>query len=271
MAVNACWHDVRRYWRIWLRSIAINFSILAASRLDFFTFVIAKLVRMGFFLVFVIALFGHVPTIAGYHKGEVLLFFAVMNFIDIFVQLFWYRGMTDLPRLIRKGDFDAVLTKPMSPLFWTAFRIFDFFDLTTVPAAIAFLWYALHVLGRSFTGPQIMSALLIFFMSLALAFAINLILASITFWTTEVENAWWIYRDMIYVARFPPTIYPAVLRSIGTFIFPVLVIVTYPTRALLGELSLAEMMWSVMATVLFFGIAALVWRKALQYYASASS
>lgn len=262
---------LRRYLRIWRRSIVINFSILAASRLDFFTFVIAKLVRMGFFLVFVVALFGHVPRIAGYHKGEVLLFFAVMNFIDIFVQLVWYRGMTDLKRLISRGDFDLVLTKPMSPLFWTAFRIFDFFDLTTVPAAIAFLWYALHVLGRSFATPQILASILMLCLSLVLAFAINLILASITFWTTEIDNAWWIYRDTIYVARFPPTIYPIALRSIFTFVFPILVIVTYPTRALLGELSSLEVLWAVVATALFLAIAMLVWRKALQHYASASS
>lgn len=261
----------KRYARLWLRMIEIHFSIIATSRIDFFTYLAGKSIRMGFFLLFVEALFARVPTIVGYTKGEVLLFFAVMNFIDILIQLLWYRGMTDLARVVRNGDFDSVLTKPMSPLFWSAFRIFDFFDLTTLPIAFSFLFYAFHELSYIPSPSQIFIGLFLFILSLFLAFAINLLLASLTFWSTEVDNTWWIFRDTIYIARFPPEIFPKIIRLIFTCIVPILVIVTFPTKGLLGLLSPVLIGWACVTTVLTFCFALSIWHKALAHYSSASS
>lgn len=265
--VPILWH----YFRIWRRSVILNFSILGGSRIDFVTFILGKLIRMGFFLIFAIALFQHVPTIAGYTKGEVLLFFAIMNIIDIFVQLIWYRGLTDLQRLVRTGEFDLVLTKPMSPLFWSAFRIFDLFDLVTVPAAILFLWYAVQNLTTPLTLLGIASGVLFGMLSLVLAFAVNLILASLTFVSTEMDNAWWIYRDTVYVARFPPDIFPQTVRFFFIFCIPILVIVTFPTQALLGRLTGWMMLWAFIVTILCTALAMTLWRTSLRRYTSASS
>jgi len=260
-----------RYFRVWKRSVVINFSIIAASRIDFFTFVFAKLVRMGFFLVLALTLFSTTQTIKGYGKGEVLVFFAVMNFIDVFVQLFWYRGFTDLQRLVRNGDFDLVLTKPLSPLFWSAFRIFDFFDLTTIPAAILFLWYAFSQLPVFPSGENIFLGIVVLLVGFLLAFAVNLMLASLTFFTTELENAWWIYRDIVYVSRFPPEVFPRVARCVFTFIFPVIVIVIFPAKALLGLLTLPMIIWTFATSLLFLFLALKIWHAALRHYSSASA
>lgn len=262
---------VGKYFRIWRRAVILNFAATASSRLDFFTYVPGKLIRMGFFFVFVLALFDKVPSIAGYEQGEVLLFFAVMNFIDIFIQLFWYRGMNDLTNLVRRGDFDLVLTKPISPLFWTSFRMFDFFDLTTIPVAILFIGYAFNKLTAPVTMEQVLLGLLMIVIAFILAFAINLALASLAFWTTETENAFWIYRELFYVARFPPEIYPSAVRFIFTFIIPILVVVTSPTKAILGILSPALIVWAPVAAVTFLWISLMIWRRGLQRYTSASS
>lgn len=263
--------SLKRYAKIWWKLVGITFSISAASRIDFLGYILGKFIRMGFFLMFVIALFSHTQTIAGYDRGEVLLFFTVMNLIDIFVQLLWYRGFTDLQRLINKGDFDLILTKPISPLFWSAFRTFDLFDLTTLPVAFIFLSYAIHTLRTPLDLSHIMAGLFFFILSLILAFSVNVILAAISFWTTELDNAWWIYRDAVYVARFPPEVFPRGVRFVFTCIFPILVIVTFPTKALLGRLSPEWMLWGIIATAGFFLVAMVVWKKALKHYASASA
>ena len=260
-----------RYFRIWRRSIVVNFSILAASRIDFVTFVVGKLIRTVFLVIFMLAIFDHVPTVAGYGRGEAVLFFAVMNVVDVIFQVFWFRGLTDLQRLIRTGDFDLVLTKPMSPLFWASFRITDFFDIATIPVALYFLWYAFSIVSVPITGAHIVLGPVLVLCGLVITYAINLAMASLTFWITEMDNAWWTFRDAFYVARFPPEVFPFGVRVFFTFLVPVLVVVAFPTKGFLGILSPWLVAWAGVASMIFLTFAIWLWRLAIRHYSSASA
>jgi ABC-2 type transport system permease protein len=260
-----------RYPRIWWQMASMTLTNATSSRLDFVSYVIGKLVRMAFFFLFAISLFIHTPTIAGYDRAEVLLFFAMMSIVDVLVQLIWFRGMMDLAYWIRRGDFDFVLSKPISTLFWTAFHVFDFFDLTTLPAAIAFCWYAFRELGPVLTTSNVMLGVAMLICGLVLAFAVNLLFAAYTFWTTHQENLWWLYRHAAYVSRFPPSIFPQALQWIFTYLFPILIIVVFSTKAFLGELSTMQAVWAGIVVILWLAVAFLVWNRGLRHYTSASS
>lgn len=261
--------NILRYARVWRRSITLHFGILTASRADFFFFFFGKVFRMGFFLVFFFSLFSIAPTIAGYSKGEALLFFATMNIIDVLVQLLWFRGLTILPNLVKRGDFDLLLTKPISPLFQVAFHIFDFFDLATVPIAVGIVAYAFSLL------PPLSFVQWIFYgvflcIGLLLAFAMNLFLASVTFYAVESANLWWMYRDLVYIARFPPEVFPHMVRIVFTYGIPILVIVSFPTKAALGRLSPGVALYAIVLTFLALFAAWRFWKRGLRAYQSAS-
>ena len=260
----------RRYMRIWWSAIRLHFGVLTASRLDFLFFFIGKVVRMLFFLVFFLSLFSITPTIAGYTKGEVLLFFATMNLIDNLGQLFWFRGLTVLPDMVRNGDFDLLLTKPVSSLFLVAFHVFDFFDLTTMPVSIGLFWYAVQFLP-SFSFLQWFAYASFFLCSISLAFSLNLFLASLTFYAVQSANLWWTYRDLLYVSRFPPEIFPTTVRRLFTYAAPILLIVSFPVKALLGKLSVPLILYAVGLTVFALVFAVQFWHRGLRAYASASS
>jgi ABC-2 type transport system permease protein len=261
--------DILRYARVWHRSITLHFGVLTSSRADFFFFA-GKVLRMAFFLVFFEALFSITPTIAGYTKGEVLLFFASMNILDVLVQLLWYRGLTILPNMVKRGDFDLILTKPVSPLFQVAFHIFDFFDLATIPFALGILAYAFSFLP-TLTFLQWFGYIGFLCIGLILAFAVNLFLASLTLYAVESTNLWWMYRDLIYVARFPPEIFPSAVRIAFTYVIPILMIVSFSTKAALGRLSPALMLYAIVLMFLALFAALRFWKRGLRAYQSASS
>ena len=258
------------YWRVWKRLAAMNFAIYSASRIEFFSYTLGKLLRMAFFFVFVFALFGNTQEIVGYSKGEVLLFFAVMNTLDIALQLI-YRGLTQIPTTIRTGELDLILVRPISPFFWTAFRIFDFYDLTTVPATIFFVWYAIHSLSAPLSLEQIFFGCVFWILSFILSILINILIAASAFWITEIENGVCLYRDLVYMARFPPEVFPSGVQWVFMTILPILVITSFPTKALLNRLTLGEGIW---AFVLVIGLGIFtrhVWIKAIRHYSSASA
>ena len=258
------------YWRVWWKGIGIHFSVLSAIRLDFVFFFIGKISRTVYFFIFFLSALAISPVIAGYDSGQVMLFLATMNLIDITIQILWFRGLTEFPAMIRRGDFDLLLTQPISPLFMTAFRIFDFFDLTTVPIAIAMLWYAFAQLPSLSAGAWILY-LTFCVVGLTLAFAINLFFATLTFWTVESGNLWWIFRDLMYVARMPPEVFPRGVRLFFTFIFPILMIVSFPVKAALGLLSPASAAVAILIASVALVASLKFWHRGLRAYSSASS
>lgn len=261
----------RRYTRIWLQIVAMRFATLASARFDFFCYVIGKFVRMGFFFILVVGLFSHVNQIAGYTRAEVFLFFAIMNVLDILVQLFFFRGFSDFHRVVLKGDFDFVLSKPFSPLFWAGFRMFDFIDLTTVPVAALFLWYAFSQLGSRISIEQAILGSITLLIAVVLAFAVQTCFAAWTFWSANLNNTWWLYRHTTYALRFPSDIFPQAVQWLFTYIFPAIVIVIFPTKAFLGTLSTTAVVWLFVVTILWLIGAVLFWRRGVRHYTSASS
>lgn len=263
-------NTLRRACRIWWRTAVVNFAIVASSRLDFYTFFAGKIMRMLFFFFFIIALFSHTPTIAGYARGEVLLYFALMNTVDVITQLFWFRGLTDVQRLIRMGEFDFILTKPVSSLLFPSFRIIDIFDLSTVPVVIGMLAYAFQSVGPLSAGATF-SGIYLSILSLVLAYAIVLALSSMNFWTTEVHNAFWIYREAFYMAQYPPEVFPRGIQTTFTYIIPLFVIIAFPTKAFLGRIGFDGMVVASSITLIFLFGAIWLWRLGLRHYSSASS
>lgn len=262
--------SLKRYARVWKQMVIMNFATYSASRIEFICYLAGKLLRMGFFFVFVFALFSKTTSLMGYSKGEVLLFFATVNTLDIGLQLF-YRGLTQVPNSIRNGDVDLVLNKPISPFFALSFRIFDVYDLMTIPPSIFFLGYAIHLLPFSLSAEQIALGIFFWFIALFLSYCLNIIFAACAFWITEIENGIWLYRDMVYMGRFPAEIFPAGVRAAFTIFIPILVITNFPVKALLGRLTWTEGIWGCAIALIIGYFTYALWNKALRHYTSASS
>lgn len=261
--------EVRRYWRIYKQATVNRFAVYASSRLDLMTFLLGKLIRMGFFVIIAVSLFNHTKTIAGYSEGQVILFFAVMNMIDVLQQMIWYRGMYNLKDWIRRGRFDQFLVEPVSPMFKMVGMQMDLFDVITFPVAIVYLIVALTLLPTAPQLGQILIAFMLFICSMLLAFGINLCVASLAFWTTENESAWALYRDALYVARFPSEIFPRLLRTFFLFAIPILAMVTFPAQAFMGILTPTTVLVVGAMTLLWLAIGLSLWRIGLKRYTSA--
>ncbi|MBI3565910.1 MAG: hypothetical protein HY079_11985, partial [Elusimicrobia bacterium] len=82
----------RKYLRIWLRTASMAMQAQLTYRLGSFGFLLGKMIRLLFFFAFVIAIFSHVETVAGYSLVETALFFLTYNLVDMIAQIF-FRGV----------------------------------------------------------------------------------------------------------------------------------------------------------------------------------
>lgn len=261
---------VHFYARVWKRYAVLCFSNATASGVDFVTLTLAKLIRIGFFVLFALATFRVGTVVAGYTSEQALLFFAWVAVIDTFVQIF-YRGLSYHPMLVDQGGFDKVLVMPIDSLAWTLLRETDFWDIVRLPFELAILWYALSRLPV-LPSPETWVAVAGFsVLSFILAIALNIILASAAFWAQDLLELHWVYRDATTLGRFPPNIFPSWVRSILTFVFPVFVVVSFPVQRLLSLHAWWYAAWAGGITLAFVALSVVVWGWGLRAYTSASS
>jgi len=262
--------NLSKYFKIWLLMAKMNLAEQVSSRINFVSLVLGKFVRMGFVFGFLIALFTHTQNLAGFTLTQTLLFFMTFNLVDILAQLF-LRGIYWIRRLVIQGDLDLILTAPVNPLFRISARTTDFLDMTTLVPTITILVLVISRLNSGLTIFNLILYVMLIFVGFIIAFSIHVIAASVAVFTQEVDNLIWIYRDLMTMGRFPIDIYAAPVKLILTFVIPVAVMTSFPTKVLLGILSPQSIILAFIIAGVFLVGSLKLWNFSLRYYTSASS
>jgi ABC-2 type transport system permease protein len=105
----------------------------------------------------------------------------------------------------------------------------------------------------------------------ALVFSIHVLVAGVAVRTQELENAIWIYRDVMFMGKFPVDVYAPAVRWALTFGVPIAVMTTFPAKALLGILSPAWAAYAVVLNAVLLALSARYWRACVARYTSSSS
>ena len=167
----------------------------------FFIFLFSKIVRYGMFMAFLYLLFNGVSSVRGYNREQMLMFYLVFNIIDTTAQLM-FREVYRFRPLVVSGGFDAVLTKPFSPIIRSLFGGPDFIDLGMLAIIIS---VAVYVAG-AFIHPSFIQTLLFLAMiinSLLLVAAFHILVLGIGVITLSVDNLVMLYRDLPSLMRIP--------------------------------------------------------------------
>lgn len=240
-----------------------------ASRFGATIFIIGKLLRFGFFLLFLVVLVSRTNSLAGYSFWEVLFFFATFNLIDALPQ-FFLREVYRFRWHVISGNFDFMLLKPISALFRAILGGSDIFDLVILALSVAFIGVsASHLEGVTIAGTLLYVLLIANAFVIALAFHICVVALGVL--TTEVDNAIMLYRDITQMGRIPVDVYAQPIRSLLTFAIPVWIMMTAPAKAFLGLLTLPIILFAFCMSGLYLWFSLLFWKYSLKRYASASS
>lgn len=244
----------------------MTLSSLASTRLASLLFLLGKLVRISFWLVFLLALKDKIQLLAGYDIDQLVLFFLIYNVFDLLGQIF-YRGIYWYRNEIISGNFDFTLLKPLNPLFQVLCSHTDWLDIPALILTLIFLVIKLPAVS----GSELLLFVFMGVLAMILVTAIHIFVAAIGVLTTEVDNAIWIYRNLSQMTRFPTDIYVEGVRFFLNFIIPVGLIFTVPAKALLGVLSWQWVLLVLVFTAIFYFAILKFWHYALKKYSSASS
>lgn len=258
-----------KYWRIWLRTASMAMQAQLTYRLGSAGFLIGKMFRLVFFFAFMAAVFNHVETVAGYSLLETALFFMTYNLVDMTAQIL-FRGVYGARRTVSEGDFDFYLVQPCSPLFRMTCSSVDFLDIITIIPVIVMTGVCFHRLPPLGAAAYAAYGALML-NGVALIFSIHVLVAGLAVRTQELESAIWIYRDVMFMGKFPVDVYAPAVRWALTIGVPVAVMTTFPAKAALGLLSPAWIVYAFALTAAALPLSWLFWRGSVARYTSSSS
>lgn len=261
--------ELFKYIRIWWMMTQKISQIAFASRVGLVLFTAGKILRFTFFLVFLLLLVGRTQKIGSYSLWQMVFFFITFNIVDV-VSQFFLREVYRFRDHVLKGNFDYMLTKPFSPLFRALFGGSDVLDLITILPLIGFMFYVLDKLGP-LEPLRIVLYLFLLTNAFLITVSFHIAVLGLGVITTEVDNAIWIFRDLIQLGRIPIDIYREPVSFMLTFVVPVAIMTTIPAKALFGLLSWQTVFVSVVISITLLILSLTFWRISLRFYTSASS
>jgi ABC-2 type transport system permease protein len=258
---------VLRVWGSLLRNCIIREMMFRAN------FLAILLTTSWWFILNIMmfqVIFGHVDAIAGWTKYEVFFLVGAGNTIMGLFETLFIMNLMRLPDMIRTGELDFHLLKPVNTQFLVSARYADFEAVPNTMLGFVFMGWCAYKLHAAMTLPSLMTFMLFVFTGVALYYSIMFISVTVSFWFLRFQamNVWW---QLTTLGRQPAEIFPPKLKFILTYCLPMLVIVNFPVKALLGKLPLFAGIWGLVITVVLVSFSGWFFRFALRRYRSASS
>jgi len=261
---------MKRLIKLWFLFSKIAIQAQLTQMSGGILFIIGKVIRFGFYFLFLTMVLRQTRQLAGYNQVEIIWFFLVFNLVDIAVQTLFRGVYMFRPRII-SGNFDLDLLQPLPSFFRPLFGWTDILDTITFIPLVFFsagFAYFHHLFPNIF---NILLFLLLFLNSLLIGFAFHIFIIAVGILTTEVDHLVWVYRDLNSMGRFPTNIYHGAVYWAITAIVPVTLFITFPAKALLGQLNLTQISIAVAVGIIGAAIALKFWFWSLRRYTSASS
>ncbi len=261
---------LRFYLRNYLQFIKLNIQTWAEGRFDFIIGIVAIFLTNVTTIVFFWAVFQHIPSLNGWSFNQLLFMFG-------FVALaggIWHVFLTgcspnSMDRLIRRGDLDRYMLRPLNTLALVMMRNIDDDGFGDIAAGIMLLIYSSAKLGIVWT-PQLLLALVALMSgSVLVIFSITLFISSMAFWVTTVRSLMELFWSAIRFAEYPIDIYSMTMIWILTYILPIGFVSFYPSQFFFQNTQWMPYAYATpIVGVVLLAIAYASWKYGMKNYAS---
>jgi len=244
---------------------------LLSHKADFLLNVLTILLNQTMSLLFLYIIHTTVPSLKGWNTEELLLIYSIFLF-NKGLSGFLTNGLYSIENLIKRGELDRYLIRPVSPLVQIIMSSVDITQIVNIIVGVGLFIYILPATSVILNFQSILVLMLFTFISLLLFFSIKLMTMSIAFWTLTSFPVTIAAENMSDFSKYPINIFPNEIRYILIFIIPWAFISYYPTAIILGRVT--NYLYILLASVIsciFLMLSIYVWNKGLKHYGSAGN
>jgi ABC-2 type transport system permease protein len=278
------------YWRVFQTFVRNSLVRDMSFRWNFILECVSSVswvfMNIGFYLV----IFWHAKEIGpetGWGKYEFFVFLATTMFVNSLVQAFFMPNMQEFSELIRTGNLDFALLKPIDTQFLVSLHRIEWSSLSNLVVGLGLLVYSLIQLSSRTPQPlhvtpsTVVLYVLYILCGVAIMYSLMIALAATSIWLGRNQSLYNFWFYITNFSRYPMEIYRGSfgtpLRLLFTYLIPVLVVVNVPARIMARPLQVTtrQDLWlpvfALVATAVSLAAARRVFQAALGSYRSASS
>lgn len=260
---------MRYYLDLYGTYLRLSLKSVAQYRADFAVLIVSALFRDGGTLLFLSVVFGKITQLQGWSYNEVVLVYGLATVAGNLNSVFL--GMSQaVGGYVLRGRLDVLLVRPVHPLFLLfGEQCLTITGIGSLIVGVVIIAVALGRLGMAIPPWWLLYLPLVAVSGALVLCSIALIVACLAFRLTNVTALLMLLGYLPEFARYPLTIYARPLQFALTWVLPYALTGLLPVGFLLGKAGYG--IYGPLAPLagwLLFGLALLVWSRAVRHYQS---
>lgn len=264
--------EIHRGFRLQRMFAALHLKKLMEYKIDFLTGAIGFLLEQAVNIAFLSIVFGRVENLRGWNYYEVLFIYGFSLFPNGLDHLFFDNIWNVAYWMVRKGEFDKYLTRPINTLLIVTVEEFQVDAFGKLIVGVALIVTSLRHIDLPFIWYDIPLAIMAIIFGMLIYAAIKTICGSIAFWTKRSGHIVEVVYNINQFSQYPVSIYSRIVRGAVTYIIPFALTSYYPASYLLRHTQpVFSNLAPMAAAATLISAALIVWHKGLDAYESAGS
>jgi len=266
------------YFAVWGRCLKNSLLRELSFRSNFFITIVTRTFWFAAQLILFEIIFENVSSIADWSREEYFGFMATGMIISSIIESLFMPNVANFSELIRKGNLDFILLKPIDSQFLVSTEKINLAMLNQTLLASGLLGYSLLHLENSISLINVVLYLMLLLIGVVFFYSLMISLASTSVWLGRNQGLYDFWFYITVFSRYPQQIYfgnalADAIRIMFSFFLPILLVVTVPARLLLSKTLEPSwiLFWAPFSTILFFLLSRKIFNWSLSKYRSASS
>lgn len=246
-----------------------------AFRGNFLVKVSVELLWLGILVAFYRVVFASTSNIATWSEPDYFFFVGCYFALNGVIEMFFLDNCNEFAELVRTGDLDFLLLKPIDEQFLVSCRRFDWGTAPNLAMGAIVMVLALVQKGWAFDPTRVAAFFVTFGCGVSIAYSCMFILTSVSIWMVRNQSLmemWWLFTSL---ARYPREIFSGKwAEPIGgffTYFIPILLVSNVPANVMVRVLDPWMVAWTLAASTALLWISRRFFQYALKSYRSASS
>jgi ABC-2 type transport system permease protein len=262
-----------RYFRLWLACARNCLSRQMEYKVEFFAAWVNEIFFQGFNLLFFFVLLDVAGPILDWSLYELFVFLGTVFVIDGMMMTAVYDNVMKLPIYINRGELDFFLLKPVNVQFFASLRYVRPSTVMSTLGAVGIVIYGLANLPDvHVTLGGVLLWIALCMNGLLILYSTMFIFQTASFWlisSAGFSHGYFMFYNFI---MRPDSIFKGATRFILTYVFPSIVVGSYPARAILDKaLSPSMALWGFALGLGTLAASVGLFKLGLRRYESASS
>jgi ABC-2 type transport system permease protein len=269
-------HAAARYFRLFGAFARFGLTRELAFRGNFLVKVTVEVLWLGILVVFYRTVFTKTSIVADWTEAEYLFFVGCYFMLEGVMETFFLSNCSEFANLVRSGDLDFYLLKPIDEQFLVTCRDLDWSTIPNILMGMGVCGVALSQMGWTWDLRQAGLFVLLFVAGVGIAYSFLVMLTASSVWLMRNQSLfemWWLFTSLM---RYPREIFvgrwASPLGWFFSFVVPVLLVVSVPARGLAKRaFDPALVAFTLAVSFALLVVSRWVFRAALRSYRSASS